>query len=70
VYTLNLTGSYALNNVDYVYYDYTSGIITDNEVNPTSSTCGPGGNQTCAQAASIYFTYGNDALKLTQAQLQ
>jgi hypothetical protein len=69
-YTLDLTGSFALNTVDYLYNDYTSGIIVDNTVDPTSSTCGPGGNQTCAQAASIYFTYGNDALKLTQAQLQ
>ncbi len=69
-YTLNLTGSYALNNVDYIYNNYTSGIIIDNTVDPTSSTCGSSGNQTCAQAASIYFTYGNDAIKLTQAQLQ
>ena len=69
-YTLNLTGSFALNTVDYVYNDYTSGIIVDNSADPTSSTCGPSGNQTCAQAASIYFTYGNDAIKLTQAQLQ
>jgi hypothetical protein len=70
VYSLNLTGSYGLNTVDYVYNDYTSGIIVDNSVDPASSTCGPNRNQTCAQAASIYFTYGNDALKLTQAQLQ
>jgi hypothetical protein len=69
-YTLNVTGSYGLNNVNYVYNDYTSGIIVDNTVDPTSSTCGPNGNQTCAQAASIYFTYSNDAIKLTQAQLQ
>ncbi len=73
-YSLNVTGSYALNGVGNGngggYNNYTSGIIADNGVNPTSNTCGPNGNQTCAQAASIYFTYGNDAVKLTQAQLQ
>jgi hypothetical protein len=72
-YSLNPTGSYALNvldNKNAPYSSYTSGIITDNVVNPNSSTCGPSGNQTCAQAASIYFTYGNDAVKLTQLQLQ
>jgi hypothetical protein len=53
-----------------MYSGYTSGMIVDNNVDPTSSTCGPNGNQTCAQAASIYFTYGNFAVKLTQAQLQ
>ena len=72
-YSLTATASYGLNNVGNGasgYNDYTSGIIVDNTVDPTSSTCGPNGNQTCAQAASIYFTYGNDAIKLTQAQLQ
>jgi len=71
-YSLNVTGSYGLEAVaqDAFYNNYTSGIITDNYVNPSSNTCGPSGNQTCAQAASIYFTYGNDAVKLTQAQLQ
>jgi hypothetical protein len=71
-YSLTETGSYGLNKVDNGawYNNYTSGIIVDNTVNPTSSTCGPDGKQTCGQAASIYFTYGNDAIKLTQAQLQ
>ena len=69
-YTLTLNGSFNLDNVDYIYNDYTSGIIIDNTVDPTSSSCGANRNQTCAQAASIYFTYGNDAIKLTQAQLQ
>lgn len=72
-YSLTTTGSYALNNVDNGgagYNNYTSGIVIDNAVSPTSNTCGPSGNQSCAQAASIYFTYGNDAIKLTQAQLQ
>lgn len=72
VYSLTTTGSYALNTVgnSSMYSGYTSGMIVDNNVDPTSSTCGPNGNQTCAQAASIYFTYGNFAVKLTQAQLQ
>jgi hypothetical protein len=70
VYDLNLAGSYALNNIDYIYTDSTSGIVIDNYVSPTSTTCGPSANQTCAQAASLYFTYSNDAIKLTQAQLQ
>ncbi len=71
-YSLPLTGSYALNTVNNssLYNSYTSGMIVDNNVNPTSSTCGVNKNETCAQAASIYFTYGNDAIKLTQAQLQ
>jgi hypothetical protein len=71
-YSLNPTGSYGLEAIaqDAQYNAYTSGIIVDNDVNPSSSTCGPSGNQSCAQAASIYFTYGNDAVKLTQAQLQ
>jgi hypothetical protein len=45
-------------------------MIIDNAVAPTATTCGPNQNQTCAQAASIYFSYGNDAVKLTQAALQ
>jgi hypothetical protein len=73
-YTIGLsgTGSYGLNTVgnSALYSGYTSGIIVDNDVNPASSTCGPGGNQSCAQASSIYFTFGNEAIKLTQAQLQ
>jgi hypothetical protein len=70
---LTPTGSFNLlttDNTSAPTNDYTSGMIIDNMVNPTSTTCGPNGNQTCAQAASIYFTYGNDAIKLTQAQLQ
>jgi hypothetical protein len=71
-YSLNPTGSDGLNTVanGALYSGYTSGMIIDNNVNPNSNTCGPGGSQSCAQAASIYFTYGNDAIKLTQAQLQ
>jgi hypothetical protein len=75
-YSLPLTGSYNLASTAntsapaHPTNDYTSGIIVDNMVNPASSTCGPNADQTCAQAASIYFTYGTDAIKLTQAQLQ
>jgi hypothetical protein len=61
---LNSTNNGAVQNA------YTSGMIVDNTVDPNSNTCGPNGNQSCAQAASIYFTYGNDAVKLAQAQLQ
>jgi hypothetical protein len=72
VYSLTTTASFGLNSVgnNYVYTGYTSGMIVDNNVDPTSSTCGPAGNQTCAQAASLYLTYANFAVKLTQAQLQ
>lgn len=52
------------------FSDYSSGMIIDNTVDPTSQTCGPNKNQTCGQAASIYFSYGKNAVKLTQAQLQ
>lgn len=52
------------------YTDYTSGMIIDNSVNPNSNTCGPNKNQTCSQAASIYFSYGKNAVKLTQAELK
>jgi hypothetical protein len=72
-YSLTATGSYNLHATDNASgpsYTYTSGTIVDNTVSPTSSTCGPNGNQSCAQAASIYFSYGIDAVKLTQAQLQ
>jgi hypothetical protein len=71
-YSLTTTGSFALNTVGQSanFTNYTSGIVVDNAVPPTSNSCGPNGNQSCAQAASIYFTYGNDAIKLTQAQLQ
>lgn len=66
-YSLNPAASYqaAYNN-----NDYPSGMVVDNTVDPSSYTCGPNKNQTCAQASSIYFTIGNNAIKLTQAQLQ
>jgi hypothetical protein len=72
-YSLTTTGSYNLHATDNSSgptYAYTSGTIVDNMVDPTSYTCGPNGKSTCAQAASIYFTYATDAIKLTQAQLQ
>jgi hypothetical protein len=70
---LTETGSYNLHNTSNSSgpgHAYTSGMIVDNTVDPTSNTCGPNQNQTCGQAASIYFSYANDAVKLTQAQLQ
>jgi hypothetical protein len=74
-YSLTTTGSYSLANAGNnqglgVSSTYSTGMIVDNNVDPTATTCGTNKNQTCAQAASIYFMYGTNAVKLTQAQLQ
>jgi hypothetical protein len=72
-YSLTQTANYGLNragNYQVPYASYSSGIIVDNNVSPTSNTCGSSGASTCGQAASIYFTYGNYAVKLTQAELE
>jgi hypothetical protein len=74
-YSLTPAASFALNSIGgpqqtSEYTDYTSGMIIDNNVDPTSATCGPSKNQSCGQAASIYFSYGTNAVKLTQSQLQ
>lgn len=52
------------------YSDYSTGMIIDNTVDPSSKTCGPNHDQTCGQAASIYLMYGTYAIKVTQAHLQ
>ncbi len=75
VYSLQSTASFNLSTVGSSqmtseYTDYASGAIIDNWVDPNSNTCGPNKNQSCSQAASIYFSYGKNAVKLTQAELK